>query len=216
MREKRKYTHVIWDWNGTLFDDVDWCISVINSMLERRQIKILSGLEDYHNAFCFPVVKYYQNVGFDFTKEPFEALAIEYMALYHANRSGGCKLHINTIPTLNALREKNISQILLSASETGNLISQMSVFEIEHFFDEILGLSNIYAASKIDIGRDFMIRRQVDAAVLVGDTTHDFEVANALGLDCILVASGHQSRTKLLECNVPVVSDISHVMEYFE
>jgi len=56
MTGQNKYTHIIWDWNGTLFDDVNWCISVINSMLNKRQIKTLSSVAEYQKAFCFPII----------------------------------------------------------------------------------------------------------------------------------------------------------------
>ena len=29
--------------------------------------------------------------------------------------------------------------------------------------------------------------------LMIGDTIHDFEVANELGVQCLLVANGHQS-----------------------
>lgn len=54
MGVKRKYSHVIWDWNGTLFDDVDWCIEVINIMLAKRKIQTIQSVAEYHKAFCFP------------------------------------------------------------------------------------------------------------------------------------------------------------------
>jgi len=216
MTGQNKYTHIIWDWNGTLFDDVNWCISVINSMLNKRQIKTLSSVAEYQKAFCFPIINYYRNVGFNFAEEPFEKLANEYISLYHAEKSGNCKLYKNALSVLKTLQDKQITQLLLSASETGNLISQISEFHIQHYFDEILGLSNVYAASKIDIGYDYIIRKQVAGAVLIGDTEHDYEVANALGIDCVLISNGHQSKDKLLTCNVPVLSDISQVIEYLE
>jgi len=216
MTGQNKYTHIIWDWNGTLFDDVNWCISVINSMLNKRQIKTLSSVAEYQKAFCFPIINYYRNVGFNFAEEPFEKLANEYISLYHAEKNGNCKLYKNALSVLKTLQDKQITQLLLSASETGNLISQMSEFHIQHYFDEILGLSNVYAASKIDIGYDYIIRKQVAGAVLIGDTEHDYEVANALGIDCVLISNGHQSKDKLLTCNVPVLSDISQVIEYLE
>ena len=216
MTGQNKYTHIIWDWNGTLFDDVNWCISVINSMLNKRQIKTLSSVAEYQKAFCFPIINYYRNVGFNFAEEPFEKLANEYISLYHAEKSGNCKLYKNALSVLKTLQDKQITQLLLSASETGNLISQMSEFHIQHYFDEILGLSNVYAASKIDIGYDYIIRKQVIGAVLIGDTEHDYEVANALGIDCVLISNGHQSKDTLLTCNVPVLSNISQVIEYLE
>ena len=215
MENKKAYSHVIWDWNGTLFNDVGWCVKVINKMLSARGIKTLKSVSEYYNAFCFPIINYYKNVGFDFSKEPFEKLAIEYISLYHSGKSGNCKLYKNTGLVLEALKENGVIQVVLSASETGNLLSQMGEFDINYYFDEILGLSDIYAKSKIDIGLDYMRRKNVARALLIGDTEHDLEVANALGVDCVLISSGHQSREKLLACNVPVAEDITQILEYF-
>ena len=216
MQSKKYYSHIIWDWNGTLFDDVGWCVTVVNKMLAKRNMKRLESVLEYHNAFCFPVVNYYKNVGFDFGKEPFDVIAKEFIAFYHENKSGGCQLCKNARSVLQTMRERNKSQVILSASETNNLLSQISEFDISDYFDEILGISNIYAESKIAVGMDYMTRKKVEKAVLIGDTEHDREVANALAADCILIANGHQSKDKLLSCNVPVLDDISQVMEYID
>jgi phosphoglycolate phosphatase len=56
---KNIYSHIIWDWNGTLFNDTDWCINVINNMLQKRNLKTLESINAYHKAFCFPIIHYY-------------------------------------------------------------------------------------------------------------------------------------------------------------
>ena len=208
-----KYSHVIWDWNGTLFNDVDWCFRVINSMLSKRGIKTLQGIDEYREAFCFPIIQYYINVGFDFSIEPFEVLAKEFIALYHSEKSGNCKLYPNSEATLESLHKKGISQIILSASEKGNLLSQISEFDITKYFDEILGISDIYAKSKIDIGLEYLSKNDIEKAVLIGDSVHDSEVAKALRVDCILIPNGHQKRERLQSCCVPIVDDISYITE---
>ena len=209
-----KYSHVIWDWNGTLFDDVAWCIKSINTMLEKRGIKTLDGIADYHAAFCFPIIQYYENLGFDFAIEAFEGLANEYIKFYHSGKSGNCGLYLNAEATLRRIHQRGVSQVILSASEVGNLLSQINEFDIAFYFDEMLGLSDIYAKSKIDVGVDYITRKGVTNAILIGDTQHDYEVAQALGADCVLVANGHQSRDALLLCDVPVFDDISQVIDY--
>jgi len=107
-----------------------------------------------------------------------------------------------------------ITQIILTASKMCNLQSQMSEFEITKYFDELLGLTDIYGKSKIDIGLDYMKRNHISKAVLIGDSRHDYEVAQALGADCILIPNGHQSRETLMTCGVPVLNDISDVVDY--
>jgi len=213
---KNKYSHIIWDWNGTLFNDVNWCIEVMNKMLVKREIPPISNIQDYHAAFCFPIIEYYSNVGFDFSIEPFEDLAKEFIDTYHVNKSGNSKLYINAETVLAEAQESGITQIILSASKADNLLSQLSEFDITHYFDETLGLSDIYAQSKADIGVNYIVKSNVKNALVIGDTIHDYEVATQLSADCLLISSGHQSKEKLLSCGVPVLDDISGVLKVLE
>jgi len=209
---KKKYSHIIWDWNGTLLDDVNWCMEIMNDMLIKRKLPLLSSISDYHGVFCFPIIEYYRNLKFDFDEEPFETLAGEFITAYHFNNTGDSLLHPNVERVLEVVKKQEITQIILSASKIENLISQVSVFNISHYFDEILGLSDVYARSKIEIGLDYITRNHVEAALVIGDTVHDYELASALGADCILVASGHQNRIQLESCHVPVVDEISEIL----
>jgi len=203
----QNYTHIIWDWNGTLLDDVAWCIKRMNIMLQKRGLPTLDSVEAYHNVFGFPVIDYYRRVGFDFDKEPFETLAIEFIEMYH-DKNSDVTLFPNAKEILDEIRQNNIPQIILSASELGNLQEQMRPFCIDKYFDEILGIPDIYATSKIDLGKAYIKRTRPQKAVLIGDTTHDKEVADVLGIDCILIANGHQSKKTLLSTNAVVVDNI--------
>ena len=53
-----------------------------------------------------------------------------------------------------------------------------------------------------------------ETVLLVGDTIHDYEVAECLNFRCLLVCGGHQSRDRLEECNCDVVKNIQEVLEY--
>jgi len=214
MLMKNTYSHIIWDWNGTLFNDAVWCIDVINLMLQKRSLKTLESLDDYHKAFCFPIINYYRNVGFDFKIDPFEALAAEYIELYHSNKSGHCTLHENVESILSTIQNMNITQIILSASQIDNLLLQIGEFNISQYFDEILGISDIYAKSKIQIGQEYMKNENIKKVLLIGDTLHDYEVAQALKVDCLLIAKGHQSKALLRTSSVPVLEDITGVLSY--
>jgi phosphoglycolate phosphatase len=75
------YKHIIWDWNGTLFDDAWLCIEIINAMLVRRGLTRLTP-EEYEQIFDFPVRDYYSRIGFDFQVEPFEKLSDEFIDRY--------------------------------------------------------------------------------------------------------------------------------------
>ena len=79
-----KYKHIIWDWNGTLLDDRWLCVDGINNGLMKRGLTPITE-ETYRNVFTFPVKNYYENLGFDFKKEPFEVAGDEFVNFYGQN-----------------------------------------------------------------------------------------------------------------------------------
>ena len=55
---KKRYTHVSWDWNGTIIDDLEINFSVINTLLNSRK-KATISLPEYRSAFTFPIKEFY-------------------------------------------------------------------------------------------------------------------------------------------------------------
>lgn len=209
-----KYNDIIWDWNGTLLNDTELSIKCINTLLKRRSLPLLSA-EQYREVFGFPIREYYQRIGLDFEKEPFETLAVEYMELYQI-RSLSCKLYEGAAETLALLKEKGVRHILLSASDTGYLSAQLACYpELAGMFSRIMGLDNIHAASKTALGRLLAAQEDLSSALAVGDTPHDAEVAKAMNVDCVLVACGHKDRKSLLACGVPVLESVRQLPEFF-
>jgi phosphoglycolate phosphatase len=168
-------------------------------------------------VFGFPVIDYYRRVGFDFDKEPFEIPAAEFITLYHSDNSR-FHLHESVTDVLSAIKNKGISQMILSASEINNLMLQIELLGVEQYFENIIGISNIYAESKLGIAQAYISEHKLDVnrIALIGDTVHDNDVAKALGIDCILFANGHQNRQKLIDCGVPVLSKITDIWELFK
>ena len=79
-----KIENIVWDWNGTLLDDIDICIESMNNLLSERNLPLLYP-DLYREVFTFPVRKYYSEIGFDFSKEPFSRVGLEFMELYKQN-----------------------------------------------------------------------------------------------------------------------------------
>jgi phosphoglycolate phosphatase len=202
------YKHIIWDWNGTLLDDVGLCVDIVNGILLKKNLSSLS-LDKYRNIFTFPIKDYYIRAGFDFTQYSFEEVGQEWMREYERRRTE-CVLHSHAKEILFLLKRKNINQSILSAYPHSTLIEIISFFNLNDFFTHIIGLNNIYATSKVDLGKELMkkIRNGKESILLVGDTEHDFEVSKEIGADCILIANGHQSKEKLLNCDAQVFDSI--------
>jgi phosphoglycolate phosphatase len=201
--------HVIWDWNGTLFDDVDVCIRSMNSLLSKYDLPRIGGADEYRSKFRFPVSEYYRLLGFDFSDTPFPALANEFIALYQS-ASTDCALSPNAEKTLSDIAKRAIPQIILSASEQRNLESQVGSFPIGAYFDAILGINDIYARTKESIAHSWLASSGLSEReiLMIGDTFHDYEIARNIGCHCVLYKNGHQHIPDHLEhCTVVAVLD---------
>lgn len=206
--------HIFFDFNGTLLDDLATSLQVLNDMLAARQMPLVSK-EEYLSSFGFPVHTYYQQVGFNFEKEGFQALSHEFIGRYEATVSQS-SLHKHVEKILASLQEKGYILVVISASEINLLNKLLRLHQIDHYFDTVLGLDNIFAHSKIEVAQQYMQTKHLDPTTtyLIGDTLHDYEVAQQLGCLCILVAQGHQNKQRLLSSKAVVVDTISQIMDY--
>ncbi len=205
------YKHIIWDWNGTLFDDVTLSVDIINNILIRRKLKTLT-LADYRNIFTFPVQNYYEKAGLDFQKYPFEILGKEWMEEYE-NRKHEARLYSGTKMVLEYISQNTQEQSILSAYSQQTLIEIIEHFKLRKYFSHLVGLDHIYATSKIGLGKELMkkLGKKKGEVLLIGDTIHDYEVAIEIGAECLLIANGHQSKEKLLTCGVNVIETLEDI-----
>lgn len=203
-----KYKHIIWDWNGTIFNDALLSLNIINKILAERNLTTLS-IESYRETFTIPVKNYYEKLGFDFSKEPFEALGKLWIEEYE-KRKYECSLHNGVINILKKINSAKIEQSILSAYSQNTLEEMLNYFNIRKYFKHVVGLDNIYAAGKLHLGIELMkkIGNGKGETLVIGDTLHDYEVAMEIGADCILVASGHQSKNVLSKSKAKVANNI--------
>lgn len=206
------YQHILWDWNGTLLDDVWLCVDIVNTLLSKRNKPGITR-QRYCEIFDFPVRGYYERAGFDFTMESFELICTEYCNEYAA-RVGECDLQDRTLNALQCCVDNGIPQSILSTTEQGRLELMADMFGVSQFFDRIIGQTDHYAIGKSKTGKKLLTDMDLDRSkvLLVGDTTHDAQVARELCVDCVLVAVGHHSRGKLKQTKVHVFENLSDVV----
>ncbi len=204
--------HIIWDWNGTLLDDTWLCLDIMNRQLQNINKPTIS-YEDYQRLFDFPVKDFYEKIGFDFSIEPYETYAQNFIKEY-ARRRFECNLHFGVYAILNKLADFDCDHSILSAYGQDALIEMISHFKLEGCFSHIVGLDNHYASGKIEEGKILIEKLSPTRSdiILIGDTVHDYEVAKELGVECILIHHGHHSKLKLESCGVPVKSSFSEAI----
>jgi phosphoglycolate phosphatase len=208
-----KYSDIIWDWNGTLLDDVKLCSEIMNNLLTSRSLPALN-LTRYKEIFTFPVKEYYIEAGHDFSEESFEKIGADFMDEYEVKKYN-CNLFPYATNVLQKIQSLNIRQHLLSAYRQENLIEFVEHYRITEYFSFIKGLDHIYADDKVEIGKDLMKEISTDGTnsdvIMIGDTIHDFEVATELGADCLLIANGHQNMERLQKLNIPVLRNLEEL-----
>ena len=202
-----KVSHIIWDWNGTLLDDTQACVNSINVLLAKRGVPTLD-LPRYREIFGFPVIDFYRRINFPLASENWIAVAREFHDVFLADTT--FKLQSAAIETLQQIQAKEIQQSVLSASEQSILDGMLVTYGIRDFFTHVCGVNNLFGDSKIEIGHKLLTQLTIpsDDVVIVGDTLHDVEVAQALGVSCVLIAQGHQSRKRLEQAGVQVFEDL--------
>ncbi len=193
-----KYTHIIWDFNGTILDDVQIGIDSVNVMLEKRTLPTIESTDRYKELFGFPIIDYYRRCGFDFERDDYESvLAPEWVAEYN-NREEKALLCKGIRYALDRFKQAGISQSIVSASSSDMLRRQIERLGIAEYFESIIGCDNIYAYGKEDALCRYVSSLEVDQKpLMVGDTTHDAEAARTAGIDCVLLLCGHMNEETL-------------------
>jgi len=205
------YRHLIWDWNGTLLDDAWLCRDIMNGQLRQRGLPLLSQ-QRYEEIFDFPVERYYRAVGFDWSRESFQQAGTEFIAEYE-KRKKECSLQPGAQVLLERIAAGGRSQAVLSAYSHHSLDEFLDHFGVRKHFRSIAGSRDHYAAGKVEHGLKMLGELPVSPreTLLIGDTTHDAEVAKAMGVDCVLVPCGHNSRVRLQACGVALVESLAAI-----
>lgn len=196
--------HLIWDWNGTLLNDIEVCVDVISGMLLDHG---LAGIDrdQYRSQFRFPIIEYYEGLGFDFEKQPFEIIAKQFVERYNV-KVADCRLFDGAHDLLAEISEQGIQQSILSAANQTDLLSFLEQHRIRSHFENVYGLDDHFAAGKVERGMQLIekINQPKHQIILIGDTDHDLAVGQALGVDVLLLGDGHQcpSRLKPIHNNV--------------
>jgi phosphoglycolate phosphatase len=204
---------IFWDWNGTLLDDTHICIEAMNVLLRERNIEELDE-EGYRKIFTFPVRDYYVKAGFDFTDEPFEIPAMEFIENYDILVKNA-QLFEDARDALNIFKSRGYIQMILSAMQNEFLNDLVKHHQIGHYFSKISGIEDHYASGKVNNARKLIASLDGHAGeiIMIGDTVHDHEVGEELGIRVILVSRGHQLEDRLRKTGREVAHNFEEILK---
>ena len=202
------YTHIIWDWNGTLFNDTWLCLDIFNAMLRAHGLPETT-LECHRNEFDFPVQRYYERKGLVASDADFVKAANEFMSVYEQRRLE-CALHEGVMDTLKAFAKAGCKLSVFSAYKEDTLRQLLDYYGLSNYLCAVTGQTHIRASGKLDRVQAHLekIAESNGRWLMVGDSPHDREAAQALGADSILLCHGHFPKHRLKPLGVPVYDSL--------
>ncbi len=204
-------TCVIWDFNGTILNDGHILVATNNEMNRERGLPEIS-YDYYRRKFDHPPKPFYEELGYDFSKEDYGEISRQFLALYELRQQdASLSPHIEEV--LHWLQEQGIPQIIVSAHKEDMLRRHVQRLGIEGCFSHISGEGSHIIGGKVERARALAESGAFDLsrAVLIGDTIHDYHTAEAMGAACILYSGGHQTLERLQAADVPIINDFAEL-----
>lgn len=200
----QQFSTVFWDWNGTLIDDVSLCAQMATDTIAPRGLGPVS-VEQYRKVYCHPIKAMYAALGADMSDEEFIAMTGPWLDGYERGRVN-CALHAGAADILAAIQKLNKMQVVLSAHRHDLVVAALADYKLTNYFAHISGLANGGGHSKIENGHVLLkkVGTPREEVLLIGDSVHDHEVAESLGIECHLVGAGADCITKLEATGRPV------------
>lgn len=203
MKKLCDYSHVLWDLNGTLLDDLDVGLAVQAVMLRERGLPPLTK-ERYLATFNFPIKDWYAYLGYDIST--YDQLAVVWAETY-AEMVKAAPIGKGVLPLMEAIDKAGVGQSVFTAGERAMATALLRQMGIENRFAHVFALDDHLAHTKLSLCES--VKKALPGPyLLIGDTTQDFLSAQALGCDCALVACGHQNEQTLKNTGAPVFADI--------
>ncbi len=203
--------HLVWDWNGTLLDDLTLVVAATNAAL------VAAGggpttADEHRREFRRPVSDYYGAVlGRPVNLDEFVRLD----KVFHTAYADGLTACALSTGALDALREWTGTQSLLSMWFHTELVPTIDRYGLTSYFARVDGLrAEIGGGFKAPHLADHLAALGLDGrdCVLIGDSVDDAEAAATAGARCVLYAGGFTDPDRLRGCGVPVATTLAEAV----
>jgi phosphoglycolate phosphatase-like HAD superfamily hydrolase len=202
--------HVVWDWNGTLFDDHVAVLAAVNDALALVDLPPIDA-DTYRSHYTRPVQRFYERVaGRPIEPGEWRTLDGAYHDSYHAWVER-LSLAPDALAALAAAEAAGLTQSLLSMWRHQELVPLVQRLGIDHFFVRVDGLREHGGEGKTEhlVAHLAALEVKPSAVVLVGDSLDDLAAARAVGARCVLYDGGSHHRHELEAAGVPVVDTLT-------
>ncbi|MFF9686057.1 HAD family hydrolase [Streptomyces sp. NPDC014623] len=211
-------THLVWDWNGTLLDDIHAVLGASNAAFAEVELGPLT-LEQYREMYCVPIPRFYERL---MGRLPTPAEWERMDGLFHRHyteQRAACGLTEGAEELLVRWRLGGRSQSLLSMYGHEHLVPVVRGYGIERHFVRVDGRTGPSGGSKAQhMERHFEVLGDIapESAVVIGDAVDDAVAAAHVGARAVLYTGGSHSRSSLEAAGVPVVDTLAEAVALAE
>lgn len=209
------YDLIVFDWDGTIVDSIDWIVDCIRQVSEQENLdkpskqacKDIIGLS-LTNAMLtlFPGI----------TEETKVSMVNSYRKSYLAKPITANDAFLDALPVLKHLKKKGKTLAVATGKGQAGLDRGLDGTNLRVFFDHLRCADTMQ--SKPSPHMLFDIMKEADIApektVMIGDSTLDLKMANNAGVASIGVTTGAHSREMLSE--YAPIACINNLMELIE
>ncbi|MFC0848017.1 HAD family hydrolase [Streptomyces noboritoensis] len=218
----KRTTHLVWDWNGTLLDDITAVIEATNAAFEELGLEPIT-LERYRELYCVPIPRFYERLMGRLPTEAEWLVMDEAFHKHYWRRADACALTAGAAELLAARRAAGLSQSLLSMAPHEHLVPIVRRHGITEHFLRVDGRTGPSHGSKAEhMVRHLTLLREAgegisaDRVVVIGDAVDDAVAAAHVGARAVLFTGGSHSRASLAVAGVPVVDTLAEAVETAE
>ena len=206
---------VVWDWNGTIVDDAQLFVDIMNLFLKEQHLPLID-VDIYRESFEFPIINYYRRLGFDFKKESFESLGSRFIDIYQEKRFNA-PLFPGIVDIIKTLNRAGVLQFVVSAQENSLLASSVEYYRLHYYFCDFRGVDNVFADGKVELAINLKNKylSGVKNVFVVGDSLQDLSVARSLSATPLLVSYGHYAKHRLVGNNKAILIDCVSALKTF-
>ncbi len=205
---------ILWDFNGTVMDDMGASTGAVNAMLQKRGLPLITE-EWYTKNLIMPLEAFYASVGFDMSKEKIEVVSEEFQV--------ECSkfprpVFPEVLEALERFSQKGYRQLLFSSLHHDILTRQAKERKIDHYFEGIVGRQDRSLGGKEKAVEAYLEEQGMDPAsvLIVGDLTTDAQMAAYVGSPCALICKGHQHREVLRPTGAYILESAAEIERLLE
>lgn len=207
-------TTILWDFNGTVMDDMGASVGAVNAMLQKRNLPLISE-EWYTLHLIMPLEAFYASVGFDMQKERIEEVSEEFQ---RECKKFSRPVFPEVLAAMEQFKNAGLRQLLFSSLHHDLLVAQAKERGIADYFEGIVGRQDRSLGGKEAAVRTYLDQHNIDPrqVLIVGDLTTDADMARYVGSPCALICKGHQHREILEKTDAYVLNNAAEIVALME